>query len=409
MSQFLLVNIILHQWKRRSSRDKFQVIKTLRVMLHYLPPGDLLKYTPQIMTAINSSLSACTSASGEDLKLRYMTVVTLFDFVKIVASEDASQISVDLTQIVVALFPLFNDEVYGHNDLARKKGVNMLEWLVEGDLAECFRDIPFLPSTTDLQRIRSSLKAKGLQLDGESPADEAQLEARINVLSDLMTTHENKNVRKVVLSHLSELIHANRGIFQKMVANEESSSMNFLTVVHNSSFVPAGMLISKRMLFSFTRKISSVHHAGETAGAITRLISRLLGRCVDETDDKDVRDALATCLGEIGAIDPNRLDKDISSLHFGSDLPGSDDGGHFILSNPPWKTNVTEFEFHVLTRHLVNALRSAPSTLDQVGVNLAPIISLPSLLYSFQTSSTTSTAQDLLFDSRAFKNDRFAN
>jgi len=340
---FLLVNIILHQWKRRSSRDKFQVIKTLRVMLHYLPPGDLLKYTPQIMTAINSSLSACTSASGEDLKLRYMTVVTLFDFVKIVASEDASQISVDLTQIVVALFPLFNDEVYGHNDLARKKGVNMLEWLVEGDLAECFRDIPFLPSTTDLQRIRSSLKAKGLQLDGESPADEAQLEARINVLSDLMTTHENKNVRKVVLSHLSELIHANRGIFQKMVANEESSSMNFLTVVHNSSFVPAG----------------------ETAGAITRLISRLLGRCVDETDDKDVRDALATCLGEIGAIDPNRLDKDISSLHFGSDLPGSDDGGHFILSNPPWKTNVTEFEFHVLTRHLVNALRSAPSTLDQ--------------------------------------------
>lgn len=112
-----------------------------------------------------------------------------------------------------------------------------------------------------------------------------------------------------------------------------------------------------------------MHHAGETAGAVTTLISRLLGRCVDETDDKDVRDALATCLGEIGAIDPNRLDKDISSLHFGSDLPGSDDGGHFILSNPPWKTNVTEFQFHVLTRHLVNALRSAPSTLDQVGVN----------------------------------------
>ena len=192
------------------------------------------------MTAINSSLSACTSASGEDLKLRYMTVVTLFDFVQIVASQDASQIGVDLTQIVVALFPLFN-ETYGHDDLARKKGVNMLEWLADGNLAECFRDIPFLPFTKDLQRVRSSLKAKGLQLDGASPADEAQLESRIKVLSELMTNHENKNVRKVVVSHLSELIHANRDIFQKMVANEESSSMNFLTVVHDSSFVPAGM------------------------------------------------------------------------------------------------------------------------------------------------------------------------
>jgi len=117
----------------------------------------------------------------------------------------------------------------------------MLEWLADGNLAECFRDIPFLPFTKDLQRVRSSLKAKGLQLDGASPADEAQLESRIKVLSELMTNHENKNVRKVVVSHLSELIHANRDIFQKMVANEESSSMNFLTVVHDSSFVPAGM------------------------------------------------------------------------------------------------------------------------------------------------------------------------
>ena len=191
------------------------------------------------MTAINSSLSACTSASGEDMKLRYMTVVTLFDFVQIVASQDASQVSADLTQIVVALLPLFNDEAYGHDDLARKKGVKMLEWLADGELAECFRDIPFLPFTTDLQRVRTSLKAKGLQL-GASPADEAQLEARINALSELMTNHENKNVRKVVVCHLSELIHANRDIFQKMVANEESSSMNFLTV-RNSSCVPAGM------------------------------------------------------------------------------------------------------------------------------------------------------------------------
>jgi len=151
----------------------------------------------------------------------------------------------------------------------------------------------------------------------------------------------------------------------------------------------------------FLTKSHDMHHAGETAGAVTTLISRLLGRCVDETDDKDVRDALATCLGEIGAIDPNRLDKNISSLHFGSDLPGSDDGGHFILSNPPWKTSTENFEFHVLTRHLVNALRSAPSTLDQVSVKLTPSSFCPPYCIHFSLSSTLRSTRSL-FRSKSF-------
>ena len=40
--------------------------------------------------------------------------------------------------------------------------------------------------------------------------------------------------------------------------------------------------------------------AGIHGGFITKLILRLLSRCVDETD-RDIRDAIACCLGEIGA------------------------------------------------------------------------------------------------------------
>ena len=55
------------------------------------------------------------------------------------------------------------------------------------------------------------------------------------MLLHLVTSHENKNVRKVVIKHLTKLIKANRDLFQGLVVNEELASMHFLTVVHDSS------------------------------------------------------------------------------------------------------------------------------------------------------------------------------
>ena len=52
-------------------------------------------------------------------------------------------------------------------------------------------------------------------------------------------SHENKNVREVVIRHMTDLIKANRDLFQNLVLNEELSSMHFLTVVHDSSSLNA--------------------------------------------------------------------------------------------------------------------------------------------------------------------------
>lgn len=49
-----------------------------------------------------------------------------------------------------------------------------------------------------------------------------------------MMSQENQNVRKIVITHMTELIKANRDLFQSLIVNEELSSMNFLTVVHDS-------------------------------------------------------------------------------------------------------------------------------------------------------------------------------
>lgn len=55
------------------------------------------------------------------------------------------------------------------------------------------------------------------------------------MLLHLVTSDENKNVRRVVIQHMTNLIKANRDLFQGLVVNEELASMHFLTVVHDPS------------------------------------------------------------------------------------------------------------------------------------------------------------------------------
>ena len=101
-----------------------------------------------------------------------------------------------------------------------------------------------------------------------------------------------------------------------------------------------------------------------TGGLITKLLARLLARCVDETD-QSIRDELAKLLGEIGAIDPNRLGREINSSQFFSSSVGNNHSDEWRLANPPWQTKVTEYQLRLVTKHFVSGLKSAPSTLDQ--------------------------------------------
>lgn len=94
------------------------------------------------------------------------------------------------------------------------------------------------------------------------------------------------------------------------------------------------------------------------------MLMRLLSRCVDETDH-DIRDAIARCLGEVGAIDPNRLGKEIAASQFNTKLMPNDNSEAWRLGQPPWNSNTTRYELRLVTRHLVWGLKSANSTLDQ--------------------------------------------
>lgn len=55
------------------------------------------------------------------------------------------------------------------------------------------------------------------------------------ILLHIIESQENKNVRKVVVKHMTALIKANRDLFQNLIVNEELASMHFLTVVYDKS------------------------------------------------------------------------------------------------------------------------------------------------------------------------------
>ena len=97
-------------------------------------------------------------------------------------------------------------------------------------------------------------------------------------------------------------------------------------------------------------------------GTVTSLLDNLLQRCYVEVDF-DARLLLATCLGEVGAIGPNRLGE------MKVDLNHSESSGNdsilWRLKQAPWQSRPVRYELKVVTNHLVVALKAAPSSADQ--------------------------------------------
>lgn len=169
---YLLVNVVVYKWGMRTDQEKFQAIKCLRSILQFLPSADSPQYIPQIMAAINNVMSIPIFTGEARMKqlsrLRLVAVLALFDFIKIVASHDSSQVGENLTLIVVTLFPLFEDNTSLNEEgtLSRKKVGELLQWLANReDILPYFREVPFLPFTEDLKDIRIVLLQKGINID----------------------------------------------------------------------------------------------------------------------------------------------------------------------------------------------------------------------------------------------------
>lgn len=103
------------------------------------------------------------------------------------------------------------------------------------------------------------------------------------------------------------------------------------------------------------------------------LVDGLLKRCILETNETN-RLKLATCLGEIGALDPNYMGQDTSTRKVESKgivneknhLITTDD--NWMLGNgAPWKCRSVKihYKLQLVTNYFVISLKAAPTPTDQ--------------------------------------------
>jgi hypothetical protein len=289
---YLLVNVVQHRWRSRSITEQTRALRCLRWMIKFLSPSEAPQYLPQIMATINVIMSGDPGSSDESppgtWQLRLLAIQALSDFVRTAIRCQFETVGSSLATIVVSLFPVLapeantskrNHEVRAYEE-AGKVAVDLLEWLTQGsvgkNLATYFRDVPFLPPTLALDRVREALKTHGVNFDnllvfsstentqrdlsarvsatsegGASDGDskketlptyslsaQAALRRRLNVLRRLFP-HENVSVRRVVLRHLIDLLRANRGLLQRLVESEEGTSLDhFITVSYSNVVQP---------------------------------------------------------------------------------------------------------------------------------------------------------------------------
>jgi hypothetical protein len=95
-------------------------------------------------------------------------------------------------------------------------------------------------------------------------------------------------------------------------------------------------------------------------------VQTLLKRCASE-DDLVARELLASCWGEVGAIGSHLLGEVAVGGSSGKAKAGSaDTDSHaWRLANAPWQSQPTRYQLHVVTTHLVIALKAARTANDQ--------------------------------------------
>jgi hypothetical protein len=284
---YLLVNVVQYKWKSRSIDEQLHSLRCLNGLLDFLLPAESPQYFPQIMATVNvaivhivhkdsSELITPEDESGR-LGLRLLAVQALSKFVRLVVEHHWETIALNLTTVVVSLIPVlemqesteFDDELWTVKQ-SRETAVSLLEHLTHGELgrnlARHFTEIPFLPPSLALENVRKALLANGVDFDnllvlssgtqhhtrrdasltsdggtcGSSFASRSSekivaLQKRLSMVCALLD-NENPSVRRVVLQHLTDVLRANRQLFQALVDNEGSTSMKlFLTVRFRNS------------------------------------------------------------------------------------------------------------------------------------------------------------------------------
>ncbi|GMH94147.1 hypothetical protein TL16_g12821, partial [Triparma laevis f. inornata] len=395
---------IMQAYRLKDLTGKRHTMRSMVGLINFLHYSDAALYMPKIISSVNIGMGD----SGCDPEVRYYSILGLSSFVRILCDppafvtqtsattdESDNQVEMDnieivgrnLSSIIVALFPIFSQQdketdgdayIYVGSFLAKAitEASQLIQYLVSGRIGAALRPyfsaIPFLPHSPQLSQVRETLRSSGLDLDALSNYDSEDkmegaegryliiLQHRLLTLSSLLV-HENVRVRLAVLTHLTQLISANRRLFKKLVESEGSASTRFLTVVEND-----GSQTQSDSTQPFTNTDDGGGPASVAGGGVSILIRRLLERCKNE-DDAEVKAEIGRCMGEVGVIEPKWINVEEGKVG------GEGDADDIVwrLGQPPWKSHISRYALQLLTNRLVVSLKAAETSQDQDKVGFA--------------------------------------
>lgn len=269
---YLLVNVVQYRWKQRTTRDKMKALRSLGVMLHFLVPSEAQQFVPQILATVCMAFDVRSNIEDQQT-LRLLAVQAMSQYVRLLTEENCDVAGKNLATMVVTLLPVLSAKASDFPTPksrqaakeAERVAVELFNVLTSGTLgrqfAPYFKDLPFLPATAGLLKIRENLKGHNVDLDSDfllvstqdsqpsasaresiasgSSIDEpswlgANMERallkRLSVLCPLLP-HESASVRLVAVEKITELVRSNRSLFFRVLKRqEETSQHHFLTV-----------------------------------------------------------------------------------------------------------------------------------------------------------------------------------
>ncbi|XP_035661643.1 serine/threonine-protein kinase ATR-like [Branchiostoma floridae] len=225
--------------------DKKLALESLITLMKLMGPKHITTVRVKVMTTLRICLR---------FKVKGFPELSCRAWDCFVHSVELSCLGPMLSQIVVTLLPLLQTQA--------KPVAGIFSFLIQDNreaLQDHFHELYFMPELPELSKINAVLKQHI-----ETPSSQSDLKSQLkHSLKGL--GHESLDVRLHALSKLKQQLHANQVALHEMVEGSETADP-----------------------------------------IISHLVSVLLSSCRES--DKTARSLVGECLGELGAIDPGRLD-----------------------------------------------------------------------------------------------------
>jgi len=353
----VLSESIEERWK--TTKDRMQGLRCCLFLLKQLREEDLELFLPKIFPTLQTALQ---DSQNEEVQEKACEV--MFFLVRNLSEKAVHE---NLSSIVASLLPCLRplealEGEESNHSRPEDLTVRIISYLVRKKVQDSKEDFSVI---YELLPQRNPKLANIYKLLHEK-VGQASILQRLRQLSVLIQ-HASTNVRLLALEELQDVLKKNVMYLHMVILDRNA---------HNATSESDDTL----------KVVEDKNGGGETKGEIVNAISDLIGillrlnrECVqgrlellsgtsgNSRHSSSVRLACSNCLGELGAIDPARLNTEAFQAALVRDTAtGSFDGGEIFLD-----MNNEALGMHLLKYYLIKSLRAAPDPTSHMNVGMA--------------------------------------